>query len=127
MLAKDHLDLTEADRQIIRRKLESDPHSRIVITHGTATLIKTAVVREGIPGQAMGLTGSMQPARFRNNGWPNGRGNLARRQRYLAPPAGAMMRSRIMIFCQIFRERPLVRFSTSFTAESVTGSSKRWT
>ena len=33
-------------------------------------------------------------------------------------------RSRIMIFCQMVRARPWVRFSTSFTASSVTGSLK---
>ena len=34
-----------------------------------------------------------------------------------------MPRSRIMIFCQIFRDKPDTRFSTSFTAPIATESS----
>ena len=66
VLAKDSLDLTDDDRQLIRRKIEADASLRIVITHGTDTMVETALALEGIPGKTLVLTGSMQPARFRN-------------------------------------------------------------
>jgi L-asparaginase len=66
ILQKDSLDLTDADRQLIRERIISDDCPRIVVTHGTDTLIHTALGLEGIPGKTIVLTGSLQPARFRN-------------------------------------------------------------
>ncbi|HAB18070.1 MAG TPA: asparaginase domain-containing protein [Verrucomicrobiota bacterium] len=66
VLAKDSLELTEADRTLIRRRITECPHARIVVTHGTDTMVETAAALEGVPGKTIVLTGSMQPARFRN-------------------------------------------------------------
>jgi L-asparaginase len=66
VLAKDSLDLTAADRDLIRRRVCECPGDRIVITHGTDTMIETALRLRSVPGKTVVLTGSMQPARFRN-------------------------------------------------------------
>ena len=66
VLRKDSLDMTDEDRLLIRRKIEADPCSRIVVTHGTDTMIQTARMLQGIPGKTIVLTGSMQPARFKS-------------------------------------------------------------
>jgi L-asparaginase len=66
LLRKDSLDMTEEDRQLIRRKIEADPCPRIVVTHGTDTMIQTAKALRGIPDKTIVLTGSMQPARFKS-------------------------------------------------------------
>ncbi len=66
ILAKDSLDMTDEDRQLIRRKIQGDPNPRIIITHGTDTMVQTALALLDIPGKTIVLTGSMQPARFRN-------------------------------------------------------------
>lgn len=66
ILAKDSLDMTDADRQLIRQKIMADPNPLIIITHGTDTMIQTALALQNIPGKTIVLTGSMQPARFRN-------------------------------------------------------------
>ena len=65
VLQKDSLDLTDEDRALIRRKIEADSCTHIVVTHGTDTMIQTAKVLKGIPGKTIVLTGSMQPARFK--------------------------------------------------------------
>jgi L-asparaginase len=65
LLRKDSLDLLDEDRQRIRQWVENEPCARIVITHGTDTIIQTARALAGIPGKTIVLTGSMQPARFR--------------------------------------------------------------
>lgn len=66
VLAKDSLDLTEADRLLVRERVAASPCGRIVITHGTDTMVETAKRLKDIPGKTIVLTGSMQPARFRN-------------------------------------------------------------
>ena len=65
ILRKDSLDLTDADRSLIRERVAADPALRIVITHGTDTMIQTALALKGIPDKTIVLTGSMQPARLR--------------------------------------------------------------
>ena len=65
ILRKDSLDLTDADRALIRERVAADPATHIVVTHGTDTMIQTALALKGIPGKTIVLTGSMQPARLR--------------------------------------------------------------
>jgi L-asparaginase len=66
VLAKDSLELSDADRQLIRERVLACGVDRILITHGTDTMPQTAKALVGIPGKTIALTGSMQPARFRN-------------------------------------------------------------
>jgi L-asparaginase len=66
VLRKDSLEMTEADRRLVRARVEAESCSRIVITHGTDTMIETGRALHGIPGKTIVLTGSMQPARFRS-------------------------------------------------------------
>lgn len=65
VLRKDSLDMTDADRALIRERILADPATRIVVTHGTDTMIQTARALKGIAGKTIVLTGSMQPARLR--------------------------------------------------------------
>jgi L-asparaginase len=65
VMSKDSLDMTDEDRQSLRGRVAADPCERIVITHGTDTMIQTALSLRGIPGKTIVLTGSMQPARFK--------------------------------------------------------------
>lgn len=64
---KDSLDIDDADRQLIRQTIASDSATRIIITHGTDTMVKTAEVLEGIADKTIVLTGSMSPASFRDS------------------------------------------------------------
>jgi L-asparaginase len=66
VLQKDSLDMTDEDRQLIRRRVESENCPLIVVTHGTDTMVETARTLVGISGKTVVLTGSMQPARFRS-------------------------------------------------------------
>src|SRR5262245_64867517 len=61
VLAKDSLELSDADRQLIRERVLASPVDRILITHGTDTMADTAKALAGIPGKTIALTGSMQP------------------------------------------------------------------
>jgi L-asparaginase len=66
LLRKDSLELTDEDRAVIRQAVENSKTSKIVITHGTDTMITTANALAGITGKTIVLTGAMQPARFRS-------------------------------------------------------------
>jgi L-asparaginase len=65
ILRKDSLDMTETDRHLVRQRIEAEGCERIVVTHGTDTMVETARSLIGITGKTIVLTGSMQPARFR--------------------------------------------------------------
>jgi L-asparaginase len=65
VLSKDSLDMTDDDRRMIRERIAADPCPRVVVTHGTDTMVQTALTLRDIPDKTIVLTGSMQPARFR--------------------------------------------------------------
>ncbi len=61
----DSLQMTDDDRQIILRHCENAPESRIVITHGTDTMVETAaVLARGGLDKTIILTGAMIPYKF---------------------------------------------------------------
>lgn len=66
ILRKDSLDMTDADRELIRQRILADPCPLIVVTHGTDTMVETARALGNISNKTVVLTGSMQPARFRS-------------------------------------------------------------
>ncbi len=65
ILKKDSHHMNEADRETIRLKVQRDPCDRIVIIHGTDTMIKTALCLLEIENKTIVITGAMQPARMR--------------------------------------------------------------
>lgn len=67
ILKQDSLDMTDADRQLVRQAVEAAPEDRVVITHGTDTMIATAKVLDRVAGKTIVLTGSMYPAQFRDS------------------------------------------------------------
>jgi len=65
LFKKDSLDMDENDRAMIRTAVDSENHNRIMITHGTDTMVETALALLGITDKTIVLFGSMQPARMR--------------------------------------------------------------
>lgn len=61
----DSLDMTEEDRQLILKNCRETPEEKIVIVHGTDTMVETAkVLAAGIKGKTIVLTGAMIPYKF---------------------------------------------------------------
>ncbi len=68
ILKKDSLDLTEKDRKKIINTILEDSHDKIIVTHGTDTMIKTAqLLSQKAHNKVIVFTGSMQPARFKSS------------------------------------------------------------
>lgn len=67
LLQKDSIDLTDEDRKLIADRVASDSCNRILITHGTDTMVKTALQLEDIPDKTIVMVGSLTPARFKQS------------------------------------------------------------
>lgn len=65
ILKKDSLDITHNEREIIKKSVIECEEERIIITHGTDTMVETAKFLEDIKEKTIVLTGAMQPARFK--------------------------------------------------------------
>jgi len=65
LMMVDSLDMTDADREIIARSCAQCEESRIVITHGTDTMVDTArAIAAIVRGKTIVLTGAMVPYAF---------------------------------------------------------------
>jgi L-asparaginase len=64
LFRKDSLDLTDEDRQQIRRAVQESAGDRVLITHGTDHMPETARALRGIAGKTIVLTGANTPASF---------------------------------------------------------------
>ncbi len=64
LLRKDSLEMTQADRMAVREALAASEATRIIVTHGTDTMVETARELRNLPGKTIVLTGALQPARF---------------------------------------------------------------
>jgi L-asparaginase len=61
----DSLQMSDDDRQIVLQHCRKAPESRIVITHGTDTMVETAgVLARGVADKTIVLTGAMIPYKF---------------------------------------------------------------
>jgi L-asparaginase len=67
VLRKDSLDLTDEDRQLIYTQAADAEETRILITHGTDTMVETGAALQAITGKTIVLTGALQPALFKTS------------------------------------------------------------
>ncbi len=68
---KDSLEITDADRQDLAKLIKEKDFKKIIITHGTDTMIETArILAEQIKDKLIIITGAMLPERFSNSEAP---------------------------------------------------------
>jgi len=67
VLRKDSLDLTRKDRDRIRAAVARDKAEKIIITHGTDTMVETARRLADITDKTVVLTGALEPALFKTS------------------------------------------------------------
>lgn len=65
LFKKDSLDLTDDDRKKILKEVKNCKSDKILITHGTDTMVKTAEVLSVIKDKTIILTGALLPAIFK--------------------------------------------------------------
>lgn len=64
LFRKDSLEMAPADRDEIRAAVALCESTRVVITHGTDTMVETARVLQAVAGKTVVMTGALQPGRF---------------------------------------------------------------
>jgi L-asparaginase len=113
LLKKDSLDMTEKDRNRILEACQKTDADKIVITHGTDTMIETAKKLSRIKNKAIVLTGAMKPEKFSdsdasfNVGAAVGALNVLSRGVYIA------MNGRILLWNKVKRDERTGRFVES--------------
>ena len=70
LLRKDSLEMSHADRAIIRDAIQSSVADHVIVTHGTDTMVDTAGVLKDIRLKTIVLTGALQPARLADSDAP---------------------------------------------------------
>ena len=65
LMMVDSLEMTKSEKQYIVEKCKSEKTDRIIITHGTDTMVETAqIIAEDINDKTIILTGAMIPIKF---------------------------------------------------------------
>jgi L-asparaginase len=106
LMMVDSLDMSDADRELIARQCRDAPEDRIVVTHGTDTMVHTAaVLARSVPGKTIVLTGAMIPIAFgSSDGLFNLGGALAAAQ-VLPPGVFVVMNGRVFAWDRVRKNR----------------------
>lgn len=70
LMQKDSLDMTDEDRRRVKEAVATVRDQRIIITHGTDTMVQTAEQLGELAlesGKTIVLTGALEPARFKTS------------------------------------------------------------
>ncbi len=110
LLRKDSLDLNEDDRRIIVERIRREPCDRILITHGTDTMVETAQALEEIADKTIVLVGSLSPARFKNSDAEFNIGFATAAVQTLEPGVYIAMNGQIFTARHVRKNRVLNRF-----------------
>ncbi|WP_456411429.1 asparaginase domain-containing protein [Oceanithermus sp.] len=112
LLQKDSLEMAEADRERIRAAVEATPARRVLITHGTDTMVETARALEGIPDKTIVLVGAMQPARFLGSDAEFNIGYATAAVQLLGPGVYIAMNGQVFRSGHVRKNRAKLRFET---------------
>lgn len=112
ILRKDSLQIDDDDRKGIVESVRGAPHERILITHGTDTMVATALALEGINGKTIILTGAMQPAAFKHTDAAFNLGAAFLAVQTLPPGVYVVMNGRVFDPHQVQKNLDANRFET---------------
>jgi len=110
LLRKDSLQMSEGDRAIIRDAVAGSDASRIIVTHGTDTMVDTAHALKGIPGKTIVLTGALQPGRFSDSDAPFNLGMAVAAVQALPPGVYLVANGKVFSADRVRKNTALNRF-----------------
>ena len=67
LMRKDSLEMSEEDRLLVQRTILNHKASRVIVTHGTDTIVDTAIAVGVIEEKTIVFTGALSPARFKGS------------------------------------------------------------
>ncbi|HKM36944.1 MAG TPA: asparaginase domain-containing protein [Thiopseudomonas sp.] len=112
LLKKDSLELTDADRELLREQVNNSPHQHILIIHGTDTMTVSAQLLGDISDKTVVFTGAMQPARMRNSDAPFNLGFAIGALQCLESGIYIAMNGQIFNANNVQKNRQISRFQT---------------
>ena len=110
LMRKDSLDLTDDDRSLIAKTVDSDPCPRILITHGTDTMVETAKTLRGVSDKTIVLTGALEPALFKTSDAVFNIGCAIGAVQVLPPGVYIAMNGRIFSEGKVWKNEAMKRF-----------------
>ncbi len=106
LMMVDSLEMTEADRELIARHCRECDEDRIVITHGTDTMVDTAaVLARAVPGKTVVLTGAMIPIAFGSSDGLFNLGGALTAVQVLAPGIHVVMNGHVFRWDEVRKNR----------------------
>lgn len=110
LMRKDSLELNDADRDAIRAAVAVRDEERIIITHGTDTMVDTARAVAKVPGKTIVMTGALSPARFQASDAVFNIGMAVAAVQTCPPGVWIAMSGRVFAYDQVRKNRDLNRF-----------------
>ncbi|MCP3921196.1 MAG: asparaginase [Desulfobacterales bacterium] len=95
LLYKDSLEMNDSDRALIHENVMKQTCDKILITHGTDTMIDTAKKLKDIEGKTIVITGSMSPSIFRESDASFNIGSAVTASQILSPGVYIAMNGKI--------------------------------
>jgi len=112
LLKKDSLDMDAADRELIRSAVAKSDSDRILITHGTDSMVETALLLRDISTKTIVLFGAMQPARMRYSDAMFNLGFACAAAQLLPPGVHLAMNGEVFDPRQVAKNRERSRFES---------------
>ncbi len=110
LLKKDSLDMTSEDRDLILNAVKKEKSRHIVITHGTDTMVDTAVALKQIKDKVIVLTGAMEPACFKSSDAAFNLGSAVASVQTLSPGIYIAISGRIFDPAKVKKNRSMKQF-----------------
>jgi L-asparaginase len=104
LLQKDSLDLTEEDRAMIVNTCQKAEWDKIVVTHGTDTMLESAAALSVITDKTIVLTGAMTPERLKGSDADFNVGLAIGALEYLSNGVYIAMNGRVLHYSKSIRE-----------------------
>ena len=95
IIRTDSLHITDADRELLRATIAAQPAMHVLVTHGTDTMVETAMVLATLTDKTIVLTGALNPARFRGSDAEFNIGTAVGAVQSLAPGVYIAMNGRV--------------------------------
>ncbi|MBF0412340.1 MAG: asparaginase [Desulfamplus sp.] len=111
LLQKDSLDMTYEDRKMIHDAVLQEDSKHIVITHGTDTMVDTAMALKAIEDKVIVLTGAMKPACFKSSDASFNLGSAVAAVQTLPSGVYIAINGRIFDPAKVKKDRNLMQFT----------------
>lgn len=106
LMMLDSLDMSAADRARVVQACRTCPEQRVVITHGTDTMVETAhLLAAGVPGKTVVLTGAMVPYAFGSSDGLFNLGSALSFVQALPPGVYVAMNGRVFLWNNVRKNR----------------------